>query len=63
MANAKAAAPAGLCAASRNTVGALRTRLVAVKNQDCSTFPYKNEKGEYAEGVMLDLDLWVVLPR
>ncbi len=47
----------------RTDVGALRTRLVAVKNQDCSTFPYKNDKGEYAEGVMLDLDIWVVLPR
>jgi 2-methylfumaryl-CoA hydratase len=48
---------------ARKDVGALRTRLVAVKNQDCSAFPYKNEKGEYADGVMLDLDIWVVLPR
>lgn len=47
----------------REDVGALRIRLVAVKNQDCTHFPYKNEKGEYVEGVILDLDLWVVLPR
>ena len=47
----------------RTDVGALRTRLVAVKNRDCADFPLKNEKGEYAEGVMLDLDIWIVLPR
>jgi 2-methylfumaryl-CoA hydratase len=47
----------------RKDVGALRTRLVAVKNQDCSTFPFKNDKGEYVDGVMLDLDIWLVLPR
>ena len=38
-------------------------RLVAVKNQDCSAFPFKNDKGEYVEGVILDLDIWIVLPR
>ena len=37
--------------------------MVGVKNQDCSTLPLKNEKGEYAEGVVLDLDTWLVLPR
>jgi len=47
----------------RTDVGALRTRLVAVKNQDCSEFPFKTSDGAYAEGVMLDLDIWVVLPR
>jgi 2-methylfumaryl-CoA hydratase len=47
----------------RTDVGALRTRLVAVKNQDCSTFPFKKDNGEYADGVILDLDIWVVLPR
>ncbi len=47
----------------RTDVGALRTRLVAVKNQDCSTFPYKKENGEYADGVILDLDIWLVVPR
>lgn len=47
----------------RKDVGALRTRLVAVKNQDCSAHPYKNDKGEYVDGVILDLDVWLVLPR
>jgi 2-methylfumaryl-CoA hydratase len=47
----------------RTDVGALRTRLVAVKNQDASAFPFKTEDGTYAEGVILDLDIWVVLPR
>jgi 2-methylfumaryl-CoA hydratase len=36
---------------------------VAVKNQDCSAFPLKKESGEYADGVILDFDAWVVLPR
>lgn len=47
----------------RTDVGALRTRLVAVKNQDCSAFPFKTESGSYADGVILDLDIWVLLPR
>ncbi|HRN87846.1 MaoC family dehydratase [Hyphomicrobium sp.] len=47
----------------RTDVGALRTRLVAVKNQDASTFPFKKDDGGYAEGVILDLDVWLVLPR
>ena len=47
----------------RKDVGALRVRLVGVKNQDCAAFPLKTETGEYAEGVVLDLDTWLVLPR
>jgi 2-methylfumaryl-CoA hydratase len=47
----------------RRDVGALRTRLVAVKNQEASAFPYKRDNGEYADGVMLDLDVWLVAPR
>jgi 2-methylfumaryl-CoA hydratase len=47
----------------RSDVGALRTRLVAVKDNDCATFPLKKEDGQYADGVMLDLDTWVLLPR
>ncbi len=47
----------------RSDVGALRIRLVAVKNQDCSGFPLKTENGEYADGVILDFDAWVSLPR
>jgi 2-methylfumaryl-CoA hydratase len=47
----------------RSDIGALRIRLVAVKNQDCASLPLKTDKGEYAEGVILELDAWVVLPR
>ncbi|MGQ0455869.1 MAG: MaoC family dehydratase [Hyphomicrobium sp.] len=47
----------------RSDIGALRIRLVGVKNQDCADFPLKTEAGDYAEGVVLDLDAWVALPR
>jgi 2-methylfumaryl-CoA hydratase len=49
--------------AGRRDVGALRTRLVAVKNHGCADFPLRNADGGYAEGVVLDLDLWLLLPR
>lgn len=47
----------------RKDIGALRVRMVGVKNQDCSALPLKTETGEYAEGVVLDLDTWLILPR
>jgi len=47
----------------RKDVGALRIRLVAVKNQDCSAFPLKKADGQYDDSVLLDLDAWVLLPR
>lgn len=47
----------------RDDVGALRVRLVAVKNKNCEGFPYKDGDGKYAEGVILDLDIWVLVPR
>jgi 2-methylfumaryl-CoA hydratase len=47
----------------RQDVGALRVRLVGVKNQDCAEFPLKTPDGTYAENVVLDLDTWLVLPR
>lgn len=49
--------------AGRRDVGALRVRHVAVKNSSCADFPLRNAAGDYAEGVILDLDLWLVLPR
>lgn len=49
--------------AGRSDIGALRTRLVAVKNRDAADHPFKTAAGEYAEGVILDLDAWLVLPR
>lgn len=47
----------------RNDVGALRTRLVAVKNRSCEAFPYKSADGGYEDGVILDIDLWLAVPR
>ena len=47
----------------RTDIGALRVRMVAAKNTGCAAFPLKTASGDYAEGVMLDLDAWVVLPR
>lgn len=47
----------------RQDAGALRVRLVGVKNTDCAAYPLKSASGEYADGVVLDLDLWLVLPR
>jgi 2-methylfumaryl-CoA hydratase len=47
----------------RRDIGALRVRLVAVKNESCALFPLQAAPGEYAQGVILDLDLWLVLPR
>ncbi|MEQ1694477.1 MAG: MaoC family dehydratase [Hyphomicrobiaceae bacterium] len=47
----------------RSDVGALRIRMIAAKNANCAAFPLKTATGDYAEGVVLDLDLWVLLPR
>ena len=49
--------------AGRRDIGALRMRLVAVKNRSCVDFPLRNAASDYEEGVILDLDLWLVLPR
>lgn len=47
----------------REDLGALRIRLVALKNRNAADFPYKTAAGAYEEGVVLDLDAWVLLPR
>jgi 2-methylfumaryl-CoA hydratase len=47
----------------RKDVGALRIRLVAVKNHDCASVPLKVADDKYADCVLLDLDAWVLLPR
>ncbi|WP_138380987.1 MaoC family dehydratase [Luteithermobacter gelatinilyticus] len=44
-------------------VGALRVRLVAVKDRNPADFPYKDKDGKYDPSVLLDLDLWVLMPR
>ncbi|MEL7480613.1 MAG: MaoC family dehydratase [Pseudomonadota bacterium] len=46
-----------------DTVGALRLRLVAVKDQDPGDFALKGEDGKYAPGVLLDFDYWAAIPR
>ena len=47
----------------RSDVGALRVRIVGVKNENCAAFPLKGAGGDYIESVVLDLDAWIVLPR
>jgi 2-methylfumaryl-CoA hydratase len=47
----------------RADVGALRVRLIALKNRPASGFPLKTAKGEYEDGVILELDAWVLMPR
>jgi 2-methylfumaryl-CoA hydratase len=46
----------------RDDVGALRVRLVATKNRPCDDFPLREGEG-YAPNVVLDFDIWVLLPR
>lgn len=50
-------------AALSETVGALRLRLVAVKDQDPGQFTLRGEDGKYAAGVCLDFDYWAAIPR
>lgn len=45
------------------TVGALRLRLVAVKDQDPGGFVLRGDDGNYAPGVCLDFDYWAAIPR
>ena len=46
-----------------DTVGALRLRLVALKDQDPADFALRGEDGKYAPGVCLDFDYWAAIPR
>ncbi len=46
----------------RDDVGALRVRLVATKDQPCAAFPLMAGEA-YDPCVLLDLDLWVLMPR
>jgi 2-methylfumaryl-CoA hydratase len=43
-------------------VGALRLRLVAVK-QGAEPFALKDEAGRYLPQVLLDLDYWALVPK
>jgi 2-methylfumaryl-CoA hydratase len=44
-------------------VGALRLRLVALKNQPATIFTYKLDDGSYADNVILDFDYWCAIPK
>lgn len=45
----------------RRDLGALRLRLVALKDKPAASFPFKTGD-QYDPAVLLDLDLWAVLP-
>lgn len=47
----------------RTDIGALRTRLVAVKNRSSGAMQLKTAAGEYEDGVILDIDLWLAIIR
>jgi Acyl dehydratase len=48
----------------RTDLGALRLRLVALKNRPAGGFPFKTEDGkEYDSAVVLDFDYTVLMPR
>lgn len=46
----------------RDDLGALRVRSIATKDRPCADFPGAKEKG-CEDGVILDLDYWVLIPR
>jgi 2-methylfumaryl-CoA hydratase len=53
---------------SRSAVGALRLRLVGLKNHDMKAEPFplkveKDGKSGYHPNVVLDLDYWVLIPK
>ncbi|MBL8530325.1 MAG: MaoC family dehydratase [Hyphomonadaceae bacterium] len=49
--------------ADLGAAGALRLRLVALKNQNAHAFTDRAEGGDYAEHVVLDFDYWAAIPK
>lgn len=47
----------------RRDIGALRLRLVAVRDRQASDFPLRTEDGKYHPDVLLDFDYTVLIPR
>ncbi len=47
----------------RDDVGALRLRLVAAKDHPCADFPLKDAEGKDHPAVVLDFDIWALMPR
>ncbi|TNE42002.1 MAG: MaoC family dehydratase [Alphaproteobacteria bacterium] len=48
---------------NRPDVGALRVNLVATKDLPCANFPKRDASAKFVDGVILDLDYWLILPR
>jgi 2-methylfumaryl-CoA hydratase len=49
--------------AGREDVGALRIRTIGLKDRNATGFPLMADENTPEEGVILDLDYWVVMPR
>jgi 2-methylfumaryl-CoA hydratase len=49
--------------AGRSDIGALRVRTVATKDLPCEKFPSSNTGADKNDGVILDLDYWLLLPK
>jgi 2-methylfumaryl-CoA hydratase len=49
--------------AGRDDVGALRVRTIGLKDRNAADFPLMADENTPEEGVILDLDYWVVLPK
>ncbi|MEH6632373.1 MAG: MaoC family dehydratase [Halopseudomonas aestusnigri] len=47
----------------RNDLGALRVRMIAAKNNNCESMPFKQEDGSYHPDVVLDFDYTVLIPK
>lgn len=47
----------------RADLSALRVRMLATKDLPCANYPSQTASGEYSDGVVLDLDLWLAIPR
>tara|TARA_R110002073_G_scaffold137629_1_gene286733 strand:+ start:716 stop:1774 length:1059 start_codon:yes stop_codon:yes gene_type:complete len=47
----------------RDDVGALRLRLVAAKDHPCADFPLTDGDGKDHPAVVLDIDIWALMPR
>ncbi|HCS71782.1 MAG TPA: hypothetical protein DIW51_17620 [Rhodospirillaceae bacterium] len=47
----------------RDDVGALRLRLVAAKDHPCADFPLTDGDGKDHPAVVLDVDIWALIPR
>ena len=46
----------------RQDIGALRLKTYACKNAPCHHIPPHNDAGSLADGVLLELDYWLIMP-